>query len=262
MESSIKFPNLFVTYTLLMWYSKISSFFKTYSAYVIYLALLLSVINALLIKNEKGEYIFEYTSIKAIFNFTLIFVIILFSIVNKYYQDQEKMSREEERRRRLDNFCENVFSTLKLDHTFRVSIFEMREGCLEVTGRFSQFESRATTKVRFKSNIGCVGIAYYSGAKQIIDDLPDFQTSPEEYYQKMKLSGNMNKDDIDRLHRKNRSYFSFPIKYFNSQKVAAVLCVDCTEANAFSESKELVEKVDDMGSPLFSPLFEVAGVKG
>lgn len=244
-----------------MWYNKIGKFFKKYSTHGIYLALLLSVINALLIKNEKGRYIFEYTSIKAIINFIFVFVIIVFAMVYKYYQDKEKMSREEERRRELDNFSENIFSTLKLDHTFRVSVFEMRGGCLEVTGRFSQFESHPTTKVRFKSNVGCVGIAYYTGAKQIIDDLPDYETFPEEYYKKMKLSGNMNKDEIDRLHRKNRSYFSFPIKYFNSQKVAAVLCIDCTEPYAFSRNEELIEQVDDQISPLFSTLFEVAGAK-
>lgn len=245
-----------------MWYTKISNFFKTFSKYGIYLAILLSVINALFIKNQKGEYIFEYTSIKAVFNFILVFAIVLFSIVNKYYQDKEKMSRQEERRRQLDIFCESIFSTLKLDHSFRVSLFEMREGCLEVTGRFSQFESRATTRVRFRSNVGCVGIAYYTGAKQIIDDLPDFKTHPEEYYKKMKISGNMDKDDIDRLHRKNRSYFSFPIKYFDSQKVAAVLCIDCTEPFVFSDKPELIEMVDERISTLFSTFFELAGARG
>jgi hypothetical protein len=168
------------------------------------------------------------------------------------------MTREEERRRELDNFCENVFTILKLDHRFRVSVFEMRGDCLEVTGRFSEFQSRPTTKVRFRSNVGCVGIAYYAGAKHIIDDLPDYRTSPAEYYEKMKLSGNMDKEDIDRLHRKNRSYFSYPIKYFNSQKVAAVLCIDCIEASTFSGNQELIERVDDMVSPLFSTFFEVA----
>jgi hypothetical protein len=245
-----------------MWYNRIGDFFKKYSSYGIYLALFLSVINALLIKNEKGEYIFEYTSIKAIVNFLFVFIIIVFAIINKYYQDKGRMTREEERRRELDNVCENVFSTLKLDHTFRVSVFEMRGDCLEVTGRFSKFESHPTSKVRFKSNVGCVGIAYYAGAKHIIDDLPDFETSPEEYYKKMRLSGNMNEEDIDRLHRKNRSYFSFPIKYFNSQKVAAVLCIDCTDAYAFSKNQGLIEQVDNMISPLFSTFFEVTGAKG
>jgi hypothetical protein len=138
----------------------------------------------------------------------------------------------------------------------------MRDDCLEVMGRFSKFESHPTSRVRFKSNVGCVGIAYFAGAKQIIDDLPDFQTSPTEYYEKMKSCGNMNEQDIDKLHRKNRSYFSFPIKYFNSQKVAAVLCIDCTEAGVFSNNQQLIDQVDDMISPLFSTLFEVASIKG
>ena len=154
----------------------------------------------------------------------------------------------------MDNCCIQIFESLELDSTFRVSVLQMKEGYLEVIGRHSKFESLKKSKVRFESNKGSAGIAYNTGAKHIIEDLPLFDESPEKYYERSKECCNMSQEDVDKLHRKNRSYLSIPITYFNVHESVGVMVVDSSLPNAFSENPGLEEQIEEL-IPWVSALF-------
>jgi hypothetical protein len=225
------------------------------------LAAALAVIDAFFVDPFTGQIQFQMLwSGGAIVNYILLVAIGLLFVCGVFARSRQKILDAEANRRKFDNICEQVFVTLELSPKFRVSLFEENDGALRITGRFAKFHSELDTDVRFKTNMGCVGIAYHSGEMNVIDDLPAFDSDPEKYYDTMKKKGNMDRADVDKLHWKNRSYFSHPVTFFGSQQTAAVLCVDCVDAKAFTEGKDLVDKLSNFVTSIIAHMYQKSSI--
>jgi hypothetical protein len=245
-----------------IWYQKFSSFFRTISKCWFVIPIILTVFNAISTKLYRfenmevsgkslkvviGESI-DFTSFRAIGNYVLLSIFLFLVLVQKFFKDREKNAEINRIRQFMDNLCEQIHGLLKLDQTSRVTIFDMKDGFLEISGRFSVYSSRPDTAVRFSADMGSVGIAYRTGSLNLIEDLPEFEPNPEEYYTEMQKKANMDRASVDKLGRKHRSYLSVPIKYYNSGRVCSVLVIDSSEPDLFKRNQGIFDEVSTLVS--------------
>ena len=253
-----------------MWYHKIAGFLRGLSGWWIIIPILLTIFNVVtmrsyeIVEKQVGgqpmqvivDSHLDLASWRALGNYILLSIFVGLFVLHRYFKDSAKHSEYKRIRETMDNLCEEIHSFFNLDSTYRVSIFEMKNECLEIIGRFSEYESQPRTQVRFRADVGSVGIAYYTGNMHKLDNLPDFETSPDPYYEMMDRLGNMNKEDVNRLARKHRSYLSVPMKYHQSGRVCAILVMDCSEQEVFTRNQALVEGISNLMSyPFVTYLF-------
>lgn len=245
-----------------MWYQKIGNFFRHLSNWWIIVPVLMTLFNAIMIpeyqtveqtiNDETYEVVMnkgiDISSFRAFGNcfFFLLFIMLL--VIKKYFKDSAKNSEYKRTRETMDTLCEEIHTLSKMDDTYRVSIFEKENDSLLIFGRFSVYESKLNTDVKFRSDMGSVGIAFFTGRMHQLDNLPDFKSSPDKYFEIMKEQGNMEKDDVVKLSRKHRSYLSVPIKCHRSGSICSVLVIDCSEPCVFSKNPKMVEEVSNLVS--------------
>lgn len=141
----------------------------------------------------------------------------------------------------ISEFMEKIVKSLYIPEDFRISLFiihpkhkEKAQARIMLVGRVAGFHSQPYTGITFEVGKGCVGKVFESG-RSVYQEMPDFMTSPEKYYETSLKVFKLTKEEVDRLSVKARCYLGIPIRGANSISPIAAVVVDTRETISIPE---------------------------
>lgn len=167
---------------------------------------------------------------------------IIFSHFRKGEVEKEILAKYHEL---ISEFMEKIVKSLDIPEDFRISLFVIHpkhrkkvHAKVVLLGRVAGFHSQPYTSITFEVGKGCVGKVFESG-RSVYEEMPDFKTSPDEYYETSLRNFKLNKQEVDRLSVKARCYLGIPIRGANSMSPVAAVVVDTKETKSIPESLQV-----------------------
>jgi len=127
--------------------------------------------------------------------------------------------------------------SIRFGDSERISVYKHDGKAFAMLGRYSlNPEYRKPGRVFYPDNEGCIGAAWGSmkDSRCFVDDLPNSNTNPREYQERLTNEWGIAKDTVQRLRMKSRTYAAFPILDSTDTKRVAVIVFESTRRKAFS----------------------------
>ena len=243
--------------------------------------LLLYIIPIIIVKKSISELVEEYFLI-----FVLILIILF--LFSEYIKIKDLINTEEEintlkynietlenEKLELEKYSEDlsmyfenlpseflngVSKYLKLKNSDRISLYILNDDNFEIIGRYSEnHKYNKKRRSKYPSNKGYIakclentnGNPYY-----YIDNLP--KPTNKTYTKKIANDTGMEKEEIDKLSMKSRTYFTRVIKGEKINRNIGVLVVESINKTFNITEKELNEKLEELSIPYMINLLEIS----
>lgn len=150
---------------------------------------------------------------------------------------------------------------LQFAYTERISVYKPEGEILVMLGRFSHnTEFNRAGRSEYPMKEGCLGRAYQEG-KAIVVDLPDPNSGPDEYYNRMEKEWNMSKKLMKKLKMKSRSYAAFALKDETGLNNEAVVVFESTKENGLDVKALEQEMKGRQGQTLVSLMHALSSME-
>jgi uncharacterized protein YutD len=145
----------------------------------------------------------------------------------------------------IADLLKNIFkdSNLKLGSDDRISVYRHIESTsvFFMLGRYSTYsEFRKKGRMLYPDNIGYIGKAWRCHASLHIENLPDYNTSPQVYIEKVSVETGLSKEVIEQMQMKSRYFFI--TKIMNTDKVTPDIILVFESMNPKRHAKRTIEK--------------------
>ncbi len=161
-------------------------------------------------------------------------------------------------------FLKGVSKYLKLKNSDRISLYILNDDNFEIIGRYSEnHKYNKKRRSKYPSNKGYIakclentnGNPYY-----YIDNLPetDKKKDKKKYIKKIIEDTGMEKEEIEKLSMKSRTYFTRVIKGEKINRNIGVLVVESINKTFNITEIELNEKLEELSIPYMINLLEIS----
>lgn len=161
-------------------------------------------------------------------------------LISNYKRNNEEIKRklelqENENYKFWSDVCFCISRALMFGDDARISLYKNQGGMFTMLGRYSispQYNKKG--RMNYKEDEGCIGIAWQHGAS-FFDDLPDFSTNEDEYYNFSLEYFNMNKQTVDKIGMKARTIYAKAICEEQGKNRSAIVVFESVNEKSFTQ---------------------------